>query len=1083
MGHTQVQHGQQTVGSNRGAARSTRVRAFARPRSLFALALLLMLMIPSVALAATPHGDYAPALPTGSSKCAQCHRPHRAATTSGLLSIDATTGVLAQTALCFKCHGYAGPAKNAAASFEPALAGGHRVEDATGTVTADLTNQCSGCHEPHGVAKGLPRGEINGQDVSRTVDANSWCWACHDPALPRNWSGLTGAAYYDRLSQPSSMDASGYPTVGTLRGKAAYQAGAHASIAASTTAGRAEGDCLWCHASHRSPNARDGLLAGFGPTAPGDAEADLCFRCHDQAAGGYGMGHIIQSEDASLTAGSPLPCYECHNAHGSQNGNAVMISDALGSNLNPDSSSGSYTVETLSQFCYTCHTTSDGYWWDSVNGVMAPPEDIAQAPRQSVAGIDRLDGVLKLPAGPVQHTKDVLVGCSCHGASVHVPTNVPVSAGGQRCYACHSSYNSMEAGVTGNDTTYHHVMGTGTGDGDTAFAAGSYPTSASDLYCMSCHADHDQFNGAKAFNLRADLTSAATTASTDYLATGTYGVCVSCHSVSRSKDTTNQKSDGLADTDTPKIVGGTGAGGFGASAHNYGVGSTFDDATVFSANCAKCHNDEQPKGYQEGLVGRFGTHFSATRRLLTAFGAAQSDPLGEQHCYACHSRVADGYKSADGFDRYGQRLMIDVAGTESVYGQFQLAGSTHPVEATASGSVECESCHNAHVVQSTAGARVTDPTNTYNLAGYTTTTQRALFCLTCHDADGGPTRTVSDATYVPYDVRMTSPKMDKTLYGLGSHWVAGGSISAAETVACDTCHDSHGSDYTKLLGARDVATGSNRINGQAITGNDNSVCYACHTGASTSYPAFTREAVTGYAMNGTWPGRAVYTGATAIHATVGSNANGDCKTCHGVHGTANVYDELTAPFTNADFTLCFNCHDADGPATDNIKQWYPVSAGGTQGNTTDRAGHSGDRRVGGNVVPNPCYNCHNPHGSVSRGRNDALGNPTYPALLVVTQISSADPRVFGDAAGEYDLRTAQGVRDFCLSCHVVNSADNLGYSGTPGTSVAIQSTAAVDGYNRLTQLKITAGNAQRHTAYTGQSCLGGGCHPNAHLPQ
>ena len=1069
MGHTQVHHGQQTVRGTRGEMRLTWASAHAFRRSMLAFALFSILLVPSIALAATPHGDYAPSLPSGTSKCVQCHRPHRAATTTGLLSIDATTGVLAQTTLCLKCHGYAGPAKNAAASFEPALPGGHRVEDATGTVTADLTNKCSGCHDPHGTAKGLPRAEINGQDVSRTVDANSWCWACHDPALPRNWSGLTGAAYYDRLSQPSSMDASGYPMVGTLRSKAAYQAGAHASIPASATVNRSAGDCLWCHASHRSPNARDGLLAAFGPTSPGDAEADLCFRCHDQAAGGYGMGHIIQSDDASLTAGSPVPCYECHNPHGSMSGNTALISDALGQGLDPDADSAGYTTATLSRFCFSCHTSSEGYWWDSENGVMAPPEDIAQAPRQSVVGIDRLSGSLRLPTGPAAHTKDDLTGCSCHGMSVHDPSDMPVSAGGQSCYMCHSTYeDAMEKGGTASTDVYHHVMGTGAGDGDTAFPDGSYPTSTDDLYCMSCHADHDQFNDAQAFNLRADLSSAATTAATDYLPTGTYGICVSCHSVSLAKDS-GQADDGS--TDTPAIAGA----GYSASAHNYTVGSAFGDATTFNANCSKCHNDEQPKEYQEGVVGRFGTHFSAVRRLLSSFGGTPTDPLGEQHCYGCHSRIGDGFKAADGFDWYGQKWMTDVAGTESVYGQFQLAGSTHPVQATATGSVECESCHNAHVVQT--GAPVSDPLNTYNLAGYATTTQRALFCLTCHDADGGPTRDVSAATYVPYDVTMASPEMDKTLYGLGSHWVEGGSISAAETVACDTCHDNHGSDYEKLLGAWDVATGTNRVNGQAITGNDNSVCYACHTGASTSYPAFQREAGTGYAMNGTWPGSAVYTGAGAIHQTLGGNT-GDCKVCHDVHGTANVYDELTGPFSATNYTLCFGCHDGATPGAANIRASYLLSTGGTIANTTQRAGHSGDVTVGGNRVPNPCYNCHNPHGSQAIGRDG-----TAAGLMVVTQISSADTRAFGDVTGEFNLSTTQGVRDFCLSCHVVNSTANLGYSGTPGTSVTIQNTAVAAGYNRLTQLKITAGNAARHTAYTGGSCLDAACHPNAHFPE
>lgn len=1027
---------------------------------LVALACCLLALAPAMAFAASPHGDFSASLATGTSKCAQCHRPHVAPTTQGLLSIEPTTGALSQTALCYKCHGYAGPARNAAASFEFALPGGHRTEDATGAVPADLTNTCSGCHDAHTNAKGLPRSRINGRDVSRTVDANSWCLACHDPDLPKNWSGLSGAAYYDTLFAPASVDTSGYPMLGTFRGAAAYQASAHASIPASATAGRAAGDCLWCHASHRSPNARDGLLDSFGPTAPGDAGAGLCLRCHDQASSGYGTGHTIKSSGGMLAPGSPLPCYECHNVHGSRSGNTALVSDALGGGLNPSSASTTFTVETLSRFCFTCHTSAEGYWWDSVSGVMAPPENIANAPRQSVAGISRLGGALRLPAGPAAHTKDGMSGCSCHGASVHNPSQTPISAGGQSCYMCHSVYEgSMEKGSPSASLSYHHVMGTGAGDGDTAFPNGSYPTSASDLYCMSCHNDHDMFNGSKAANLRANLGSAATTAATDYLPTGTYGICVSCHSVSRAKDA-DQASDGMADTDTPKIVGGTGAGRYGSSAHNYAVASPFDDATSFGANCSKCHNDEQPKEYQLGVLGRFGTHFSAVRRLLAAYGGTPTDPLGERHCFGCHSRAGDvtgGKTPAQaGRDYYGVAVMS--AASENVYAEFALTGSTHPVGVSPTGSLECESCHNAHVVS--AVSPVTDPSNTYNAAAYTTTTQKALFCLTCHDSDGGPARTVSDSTYVPYTVTMTKPRMNKSLYALRGHWSANGSISAAETKSCDVCHDSHGSDYTKLLGVRDVATGTNRINGQVITGNDTSVCYACHTVASTSYPVFTREGgTTGYPTNGTWPGRAVHVGATTgVHETIGPNADGDCKICHDVHGTANAYDGLTSASTATDYTLCFSCHDGNTAGAVNIKQSYPVSVGGTQPVANNRYGHKGTD--GGTPADRPlaCYNCHNPHGS-----------PNAYGLQVITEVSAGVPisvTSFGTSSGgRFNRSDAAQVRRFCFTCHVPSDV-NQGWNGTAFVSVAAG--ARVDGFDRITQTKLD--NRGAHRVGTNQNC-------------
>ena len=158
----------------------------------------------------------------------------------------------------------------------------------------------------------------------------------------------------------------------------------------------------------------------------------------------------------------------------------------------------------------------------------------------------------------------------------------------------------------------------------------------------------------------------------------------------------------------------------------------------------------------------------------------------------------------------------------------------------------------------------------------------------------------------------------------------------------------------------------------------------------------------GYPIDGTFPGQdhlhgaynpAAHTGSMHTTATaswpssVGATyAGGDCKNCHDVHGTANAYDELRTEstagvpgvytFSSANFGFCFNCHDADGPGADDIKQYYP----------TDRRRHGGPvglRRgllarhalrpphaVCGNLPAGsalPCYDCHNPHGTGTGG--------------------------------------------------------------------------------------------------------------------
>jgi len=1050
-----------------------------------------------------PHATYTSA----GRYCRMCHAPHQAATQASLMR--QTSRAAGEISVCYACHDGQGASSNVMSgpSNSFALASGHTIESAS--TGGDLTNLCSGCHNAHvdyasGGAK-LPRAEINSTPVAGPD--NTWCLACHNDSS--DWYG----AGYPSVAAPS-RDASGYPVLGTFPGRSVYEnpaLNAHASIPASGTV-RQSGDCLYCHASHRAPNEYDSLVATFTPsgrTSVADDQANgtyaaSCFDCHGGVlrsefttmpvdikqfvtAGAARSGHRIKTPGGNLPVGSPLPCYDCHNPHGSARGNSELLADTLGRNLNTD------TAENVRRTCFSCHSSGDGMVWDSVASSYVP------VGVQEVEGLrrDGSDGsVLSIPAGVTGHDSSHVHSCyTCHGQdygpggyNVHNPTG-GVSPGGVDCYSCHATYESyMEAGGADSTTVYHHVMGTGTSDGDTAFAPGSYPTSTSNLYCMSCHADHDQFNDDQAANLRLDLTSAATTSTTDYVSTGTYGICISCHAVSLPKDA-NQASDGSSAT--PKIVGGTGAGGFGTPggvvAHDYIATSTFGDLTTFGANCSKCHNDEQTKDFQTS-EDRFGTHYSAARRLLSALGGTVSDPLAESHCYRCHSEAGDlagGKTGAEaGRDWYDAADMS--AAAEDVYDQFQLAGSRHPVAATASGSVECESCHNVHVVRNTAGSFVSDPYNAYNLAAYSTTAQQAAYCLNCHDANGGPTRQVDNSIYIPYSVSLTATGMNKATYnGTGrTHWeltgstrVAGSIPAVTGPVSCAVCHDNHGSDYAKLLGVR-TATG-NTINGQAITGNDTSVCRACHTSESTNYPIYVKSA--NYPISGTWPGWATYSNGTyGIHRAVdaGSNAStlpdyaaGDCKTCHNVHGTANTYDALNLPFTVTTFTVCFDCHDADaGAPADNIAQYYPATNGGTASNTDRRYGHktveAGSLPAGSSL---PCWDCHNPHGSSN----------TY-GLQIITQTSAANTisvTNFSTTAGTpYSNADGPQVRALCFTCHVPSSTSN-GWNGS--AYAAVSADARFEGLLRLTQLKLS--NRMPHSQTDTRSCYQ--CHNNPHWPE
>lgn len=1050
-----------------------------------------------------PHAAY----DDTTSFCSMCHLPHVAASTRGLLR-DAGESP-PETGVCYACHDASGASSNiktgAVNSF--ALTSGHTLEAAA--TDPDLTNSCAGCHSPHrdyATTPRLPGNTVNG--VVLGDEPNAWCLACHNS--DNDWYG----AGYPNPASPT-LDPSGYPTVGTFGTESApaYVAyndatrNAHFSIEAlpALDPPRAQGDCLYCHASHRGPSDFDGLVAAFRPSTAGTLAddqangtyAEVCFKCH--GSNEYGLatpptnikqfvtegtarsGHRIKTAGGTYEVGSPLPCYECHNPHGTTRDNGHLFSDVLGESLDTTTVAGGEHL--VREFCFTCHTAAgdDGatpddvaYAWDSSSAayvVVSAGSEVAGLARDAAIGAN----VVRLPAVN-GHFRDDPQSCyGCHGSSyaaggnnVHNPSG-GISDGGVACYNCHGQYQQlMEDGAgakvgSQRASVYHHVLGGASGEGDFAPPVSGdltgYPTGfGGGMYCLSCHVDHDKFNASPGANLRRNAVSTTDGApygtNTDFDLASPFagGLCTSCHAIAVGRDTVDQKAAGT-------VVQSVDFGTYSSSAHQYKVSSEFGSGNTFLADCSKCHNDEQPKEFQTS-ANAFGTHWSAERSILSAFGAAVTDPMGEQHCYGCH---AGGTAGPDGYGTqpdYGSGAQDMTALSRSIEDQFGLT-SKHPVVPTGSGagninSVECANCHNPHEVSS--ANPVSDPDNTYTAHAYTTPTQQADFCLTCHSAAASlPTLTVTGATLRPSTVTIAladQPAMNKSANADRGHWSAAGSISVAEQVACGSCHDNHGSNAPKLLGEYDPSDGLNKIGSTTISANNNSVCYACHTAASTSYPAVTRNATTGYPEDGTWPGTGVYTqawvadtsgnghvmaqGVAALNTLPTTYAAGDCKVCHDVHGTANEYDETRLAFDPTDFTLCFDCHDLNGPASSNIKNFYPVSVGGTGAGS----GHQIKTATGTLPLDSglPCYDCHNPHGN----SNAAYG------LTVITETAPGVQLVLGDAANEIrmsaaDKATGTNVRAFCFACHTTSDTSK----GWDGDSLeTVTAGAEVEGIDR-----------------------------------
>jgi hypothetical protein len=158
--------------------------------------------------------------------------------------------------------------------------------------------------------------------------------------------------------------------------------------------------------------------------------------------------------------------------------------------------------------------------------------------------------------------------------------------------------------------------------------------------------------------------------------------------------------------------------------------------------------------------------------------------------------------------------------------------------------------------------------------------------------------------------------------------------------------------------------------------------------------------------------------------------NGSCDNCHNVHGGSGTHDLTDTTWKGvvgsqtgslpANYQQCLGCHSQFGPAgmddtSKTIAYYYDRSR-----NPDVHAGH-GSR--GNGYVPSnsrlPCYDCHNPHGSI--------GNAGTGANMYL--LSDQRPGWFGLTNIKYD--NAQ-VRRFCFGCH--RSSDGLGGGTVEGYS-------------------------------------------------
>ncbi len=470
----------------------------------------------------TPHGGYSNA----TNLCRNCHSPHgaaAAATYGGKIFPQSQ-----EADVCYMCHDGTGAATNMKAVF--LLAGsGHQVNDSVVIPGPGLTSRCSSCHGAHYPASGaggkpkLYKPTINATAV--TGNNYTWCQACHNdafswavPTYPYPSGGINAA-------RPTRA-ANGYPTLGTYPGSTAYNNTTFNPHNPTTSvnviwpaSGRASGDCRNCHAPHRNTATYDALVATYRPTPDvATAQSDrqngtyalLCITCHDGSpstknilqyvsydysltGADYTGGHRIFTAGGNLPVGAPLPCYDCHNPHGSKGNNGTqantkLISDEQWSNIDTTTTAG------VVNFCFKCHLP-----WQRVTGSGdALANTIPAGELTSIEGLDRRTAANKLSliTGITAHgeTNRVTptVSCyDCHGNSYAAPTaatgyNVHRPNRGGSCVGCHAVAQDNADGaptrraMTGEfSLTGRHVMGGAVTDKD----------------CGVCHMEGDPATG------------------------------------------------------------------------------------------------------------------------------------------------------------------------------------------------------------------------------------------------------------------------------------------------------------------------------------------------------------------------------------------------------------------------------------------------------------------------------------------------------------------------------------------------------------------------------------------------------------
>ncbi|MBI5189818.1 MAG: discoidin domain-containing protein [Nitrospirae bacterium] len=1057
-------------------------------------------------------------------ECVDCHDPHTV--TEKLMAFRSVSGVVvpieADQDFCLKCHSATPPAGVVfpeegvwdKSAYDMSAHGNPMARNRTfGNYSNGVLYPCKVCHNPHGSDQShLQRDswDINRDGIPDDIDGDGVL----DSTMAVGFIGYSSNSRkailvseprpgFQRISSTIPMqengtvdvelcfnchDGSPAPDVETDFGKLSHHDVTYADQVAS---GGSKIECYHCHDQHRAQARND--AAGHYPTTnpdpprepmPGDAK--FCLRCHDNTlpegvsfgtvqpknvklsynpndlrdADGYDLitsfkGHYVQS------GGAPLLCRECHNQHGSSY--AKLIRDDTESGkpnhdptqhiqgmeplaLRPSETYGGsddVPLSSTSERCLACHSGRTTY-----NGnllPLPPPPDAAER------------GFSMSPVGKHPDLKAEVTVADEVGGHIYRPTFAIITTPGsikEECTQCHDSHNPYINTLDGQlmDCYQCHNENTSLPDVQSEFNDNPTnpershsihpvkydPTGTTPAYveCLKCHDQSRHMQGT--VRLRKDPSSFANHTSdemvwADPVANRTINqFCMECHD----PDSTVAASFNRGGTEhvPPRLPAG------------HTDGAHFVNGTLLCTDCHEYHGSVN-KGLRKNVKGD-----------------------QETFCYSCHANPANSVNGVNVQAKFAGSSHHDVAAAD---------------QAAKGGRVECEDCHNPHVVTRTNPVVDADDRDTAAPADDS-------FCIGCHDSNAaagikfpGYSTGMSDAEWNTSTGKWN--KWNKSAYAGSSHETGG--------ITCKKCHDPHGSpNYAILLQNISSTSGVSVGFGTHSTARGkrteelgvNNVCAACHK-----------------ASMGVYGGYPNFTSLTFGHK---KGIDKNCTYCHNPHGTAqaNLMRAAKPLYMNASSTSFGSVYNFKGFANSTTgAPLYSFCSSASchpseraQFNTfsmdlaVDNFSHvetaSSHHPIKEGTIG--CTSCHNEHGSANA-----------PGLRAPYYRESNWPELFHSGRGVYSAYHRPGVgdpfdgtnyfekatsglpdntnrnkvttvsppsnaNDLCFMCHQQDDVIGTTFTGMTGTNTKFIGHEAVKGGARVSRniAKNTTGTGDYH---------------------